>query len=73
MKFEILVQQPEKHRCNAQRDGDWITFSCPECSYVRRFNRRSRETHVTEGPDPFVLHEGYYMPAGLDMRNAPYN
>lgn len=75
MKLEILSEHSEKHQCTAQKDGDWITFSCPDpgCGYRRRYNWRTQETHVTEGLDPFVLHEGYCLPPGLDVRNAPYN
>lgn len=46
------------HHCTSHRDGDWITWRCPQCTgYERRFNWRTGEMHIQRG-DTDILHVG---------------
>jgi hypothetical protein len=40
----------DTHHCTSHRDGDWITWRCPQCAgYERRMNWRTGEMHIQRG------------------------
>ena len=55
----------ERHQCEAERNEDWLIFTCPQCDYIRRLNWRTGEMK-SKGGSSEVLHEGYYQPPGID-------
>lgn len=65
--FKSTDAETTKHTCIARREGDWAVFTCPLCpGFERRLNLRTGAMQHTPGPDPFALHQGYFVPAGLE-------
>lgn len=62
----------ERHVCHGKREGDWLIFSCPHCSYERRFNRATGEMKVRHGL-PTALHSGQHLPVGIDFNTLNAN
>lgn len=62
-KFEMPnPYEIETHKCESRREGDWIIFTCRECSdYERRYNWRTGSMKVTD-PNPKINHNGEYAP-----------
>jgi hypothetical protein len=64
-----------RHRCQVRREGDWAVFTCPLCdSYERKINLVDGQmiTHIGHS-DPFTLHEGFYVPVGLNQTHSLAN
>lgn len=60
-----------RHSCNARRDGDWAIFTCPLCpGFERRMNLRTGAMRVQEASDASALHEGFFVPVGLEQSNS---
>lgn len=64
MQIEITV--PPSHVTTARRVGDWITFTCPTCGYVRTMNEATGDMQVVKQGEAGVLHSGMFYPAGID-------
>jgi predicted nucleic-acid-binding Zn-ribbon protein len=58
---DVKIKTMKKHKCNAIQSGQWIVFTCPQCSYVRWWNQKTDQMVITEGEDPTVLHEGQFV------------
>ena len=56
----------EQHSCKAIREGEWLVFKCPQCAYERRFNNSTGEMEVQKG-NPGAMHQGQYLPVGIDF------
>jgi len=62
-----LNDESSRHQCVVRHDGDWAVFTCPHCEgYERRLNLRNGKMTSRPGEDPFILHEGVFVPPGLD-------
>ena len=60
-----------RHRCQARRSGDWAIFTCPLCpGFERRLNLRDGTMQVKSAGDPYILHEGIYVPPGLEQSHS---
>ncbi len=59
-KAKVLEMGVEQHECTATREGDWIIYTCKQCSYQRRINLKTNKMEVTEG-NPLALHLGFYV------------
>lgn len=71
LRFE-LNQEGEVHTCESRREGDWIIFTCPNCpEYESRINFKTEERISQPIEDPFIFHEGSFVPTGLE--NLDYN
>ena len=56
-----------KHKCYAERDGDWVVFRCTLCrDFERRINLVTRQMKSTIDPDNINLHTGMYIKPGFD-------
>lgn len=56
-----------KHKCYAEREGDWIVFRCLICDdFERRINLVTRQMESTIDPGNMNLHTGMYIKPGLD-------
>jgi hypothetical protein len=68
MEIRLNLDDGEKrHQCTAQREGEWLVFTCKRCAgFERRVHLPSGEIKVRMGSDPWILHEGNYMPVGFD-------
>jgi hypothetical protein len=65
MKNLYFMSKEEIHLCTAQRDGDWVTFRCPECrDYVRRMNVRTGEITPSKSRTTH-RHSGLHIPVGM--------
>ncbi len=65
MKNLYFMSKGETHQCTAHRDGDWVTFRCPECrDYVRRMNLKTGEMTSTKSKSPYK-HTGLHIPVGI--------
>jgi hypothetical protein len=70
LKFNDTAEG-SRHTCTAKREGDWAIFSCPLCpGFERRMNLRTGVVKIREGQDPYILHEGYFVPVGLEDSNS---
>lgn len=70
LKFNGVSEAP-RHSCETKREGDWAVFSCPLCpGFERRMNLRTGVVSVREGGDPYVLHEGIFVPVGLENTHS---
>ncbi|MCB0559947.1 MAG: hypothetical protein H6573_05550 [Lewinellaceae bacterium] len=67
MNFEFHSEGFEKHSCQGRREGEWLIFECPECSYVRKWNPESNEMNLIDSGDENALHSGMFEPVGLQM------
>jgi len=65
MQFEITTPAPS-HVTTSRRVGDWITFTCPVCGYVRTMNAATGDMQVVKQGEDGVLHSGMSYPAGID-------
>ena len=53
------------HECTAERDGDWVIFTCPHCDdYVRRMNFKTGEMPPMKSWND-IPHRGLFVPVGL--------
>jgi hypothetical protein len=69
-----LPTDPERHQCNAHKEGDWIIFTCSKCDgYQRKLNFQTGEMKNRPGEDPFILHEGYFQPVGFEVEVSTAN
>ncbi len=57
----------KRHNCIGHQEGDWIFFTCSQCSYQRRYNYRTGKMLVTEGEDPTIMHHGGHNPVSATM------
>ena len=72
-QFNFLPgEEFEQHTCEAARVGEWLIFKCPNCAYERRFNRSTGKMEVQPG-DPDAMHEGQYVPVGIDFSTINAN
>jgi hypothetical protein len=62
----LPAEELPRHTCTARREGEWLVFTCPHCSYIRRFNTVTGDREVVQGEDPGVMHDGQYQPVGVD-------
>lgn len=65
--YEFNSEDFEKHTCQGRREGDWLIFECPECSYVRKWNPETSEMNLIDRGDENALHSGFFEPTGLQM------
>ena len=66
--FEIDGHPQSMHTCEGKREGDWIVFTCPHCpEYENRINFRTKERKGRPAADPDVLHNGTFVPTGLEQ------
>ncbi len=73
LNFNAASETP-RHTCTSKRQGDWIIFSCPLCpGYERRMNLQTGAVTVQDGNDPYILHEGFFVPAGLENTHSLAN
>lgn len=70
MRIEITTAPT--HSTESHRVGNWITFKCPTCDYVRTMNETTGEIKVVAKGDENVLHSGMSYPTGID-ENYPMN
>ena len=63
--LQFPAENVVKHTCKGRREGDWLIFECPQCSYVRVWNTSTNEMRVTDFGDENVLHNGRHEPVGL--------
>ena len=75
MHIEFPSNDPEqRHRCRSRREGDWAVFFCPFCpGFERRINLRTGAMKTSQPTESFVLHEGFYLPAGLEHTHSLSN
>ncbi len=66
VNYEFQPHEGESHACESRREGDWIIFECPHCSYIRKWNLETDEMKVVDGGDSSVRHRGMHKPVGLD-------
>lgn len=62
----------KKHKCTSIRTKNWFIFKCPHCAYERKINRHTNEMIVKPG-DPEALHEGVYVPVGINLNTLNAN
>ena len=63
-----------RHRCEARRFKNWVVFTCPQCpGFERRIDLETGAMHTRPGADPYVLHEGFYVPVGLEHTGSLHN
>ncbi|MCB0533902.1 MAG: hypothetical protein H6574_06215 [Lewinellaceae bacterium] len=73
LNFDAASETP-RHVCTSKRQGNWIIYSCPLCpGYERRMNLQTGVVSVREGEDPYILHEGSFVPAGLENTHSLAN
>ena len=65
MNIEITTPS-HPHVTTSRRVGDWITFTCPVCGYVRTMNAATGDMQVVKQGEDGVLHSGMSYPAGID-------
>jgi len=65
MNIEITTPS-HSHVTTSRRVGDWITFTCPVCGYVRTMNAATGDMQVVKQGEDGVLHSGMSYPAGID-------
>ncbi len=65
MQVEITTPAPS-HVTNARRVGDWITFTCEQCGYIRTLNAATGDMQVVKQGEDGVLHSGMSYPAAID-------
>jgi hypothetical protein len=65
MNIKITAPSPQ-HVTIARRVGNWITFRCPHCDYVRVINDSTGEMYLRNPGDPEALHSGMSYPAAID-------
>lgn len=76
MQIQFNPSQPdlESHTCESHREGDWLVFTCPHCkTYERRINFKTGGMTSQPGEDPFIQHQGQFVPIGLENANASAN
>lgn len=71
--FELRTEGFNKHTCVARREGNWLIFECPECSYARRWNPATSEMKLVDSGDEAALHSGLFQPAGLQVEKLNPN
>jgi len=70
--FEFYSPPEEKHQCIGHQKGDWIIFTCPECSYQRHFNWQTGEMRVFNETLQ-VAHSGFHAPVQPDVNASGAN
>ena len=71
---EIRGSEEEKHKCTAERVGDWVIYRCPICpDYQRRVNLKTGKMKSTSNIDNPYLHSGTLAKPGFDMDISPPN
>ena len=65
MNIEITTPEPS-HATTSRRVGDWITFTCEQCGYVRTMNAATGDMQVVKQGEAGVLHSGMSYPEGID-------
>ena len=66
IRFNINDGQ-RRHQCATHREGEWVVFTCKRCpDFERRLHLPSGNIKTQTGDDPWVLHEGNYLPVGFD-------
>ena len=62
MTFITLDKDGTKHRCEAEKKGDWVIYTCPQCpDYERRHNLITDQMIKKQHPANEALHEGFYV------------
>lgn len=72
-RIELNGEGFDKHVCRGSRDGEWLIFVCPECSYRREWNPQTNEMHLIDSGDENALHSGWFQPVGLQMEKMNPN
>ena len=72
MQFEFSQREAAgRHRCEARREGDWAIFTCPLCNdFERRMNLKTGKMQTRQQEDSFILHEGFFVPTGLEHTHS---
>ncbi len=76
MKIELLssTEPGSYHTCVSHREGNWIVFTCPQCSaYERRLNFQTGEMINVSADDPYIVHQGQFVATGLEKVEASTN
>lgn len=74
MQLHFSSGSPDSHACESRREGDWIVFTCPQCEeFERRINFETGEQHTTPSANPYILHQGSFMPAGFEADHLGAN
>ena len=56
-------EEPERHKCQSHKEGDWIIFTCNQCkTYERRINWKTGKMK-TRSDNFEIIHEGFHTPA----------
>ena len=50
-----------------------LIFECPDCGYVRHWNRKTQEIRLINKGNEYALHSGFYEPTGLQLNNMNPN
>ncbi|MCB0578033.1 MAG: hypothetical protein KDD10_01820 [Phaeodactylibacter sp.] len=72
-RFEFQSKGFEKHSCNSRREGPWLIFECPQCSYARKWNTATNEIKLLDSGAENTLHSGWHEPPGLQMEKLNAN
>lgn len=65
INFKFKSEGYERHSCRSRREGAWLIFECPECSYVRKWNLESNKMKLENEGNRYALHNGSFEPVGL--------
>ncbi len=67
----VLGPEAPLHECEATKQNDILTFTCPVCGYVRHWDHTTGEMQVTNPGDVTALHRGLYN--GIGIRSEKLN
>lgn len=61
LPFRRYSQTVEKHECIGRKDGDWIKYTCPDCSYELWDNMKTGELKIFNDLHIHIQHSGFYI------------
>lgn len=74
MQLHITSGNPDAHTCESRRDGAWVIFTCPHCEeFERRINFETGELRTIPASNPYILHQGSFMPSGFEVDQTGAN
>ena len=57
LEIKFNMDGEDRHQCYGVKDGEWIIYKCPSCSYIRKVNTTTGKS-TSQGGDWTTLHEG---------------
>ena len=72
MLFQFNAESPEtRHICESRKEGEWVVFVCPHCpDFERRMHLKTGQMKTRPAADPYILHEGVFVPVGLENSHS---